>query len=386
MPNPEPITRIIIRRGTEQERSGVLLLQAEPGFAIDSSRLYIGDGSTMGGVPVGLKFLGFTSFSGIASNVPATNAPAINDFVFDNTSNILYTLTASDYTLVANYRPVGINITADNATIQRVGTSISVKENSLNARYLTSTTIGRGLERISSNQVLRIASPSPELTFTDNALGITNAGVQNSKLAVMAPNTIKGCLNVASTPTDIPISTLATLINAQLGGGTSGGGSGGGSSTTIPTGTIFDYAGSNTNIPTGYLLCDGSAVSRATYSALFAIIGTAYGSGDGGSTFNLPDFRGRAAVGAGQGPGLSVRTRGDQVGAETHTLTVAQIPSHDHVIPRDNSTPGSIDSYGSTESGGNAGNTRPYNTLTTGGGQPHNNMQPSLVINKIIKI
>ena len=219
MPNPEPITRIIIRRGTEQERSGVLLLQAEPGFAIDSSRLYIGDGSTMGGVPVGLKFLGFTSFSGIASNVPATNAPAINDFVFDNTSNILYTLTASDYTLVANYRPVGINITADNATIQRVGTSISVKENSLNARYLTSTTIGRGLERISSNQVLRIASPSPELTFTDNALGITNAGVQNSKLAVMAPNTIKGCLNVASTPTDIPISTLATLINAQLGGG-----------------------------------------------------------------------------------------------------------------------------------------------------------------------
>lgn len=380
MPNPEPITRIIIRRGTEQERSGVLLLQSEPGFAIDSNRLYIGDGVTVGGVPVGVRFLGFHNFSGLASNVPAANAPAVNDFVFDNTSNILYTLTAADFTLTANYRPVGINITPDNVTIQRTGTSISVKENSLNARYLTVASVGRGLERINSNQILRIATPMPELTFVESALSITPAGVQNSKLAVMPPNTFKGCLSIASTPQDVPISTLASLLQPYLTSSGSGG-SGGTVTSSIPTGTVFDYAGSNTNIPTGYLLCDGSTISRSTYSALFAIIGTGYGAGDGSTTFNLPDFRGRTAIGAGQGAGLSVRARGDMVGTETHTLTENQMPSHIHSMGRGLAF--SPNNGGSFRGDGSTGPN--VTTGAAGGSQPHNNMQPSLVINKIIK-
>lgn len=377
MPNPEPITRIIIRRGTEQERSGVLLLQSEPGFAIDSNRLYIGDGVTVGGVPVGVRFLGFHNFSGLASNVPAANAPAVNDFVFDNTSNILYTLTAADFTLTANYRPVGINITPDNVTIQRTGTSISVKENSLNARYLTVASVGRGLERINSNQILRIATPMPELTFVESALSITPAGVQNSKLAVMPPNTFKGCLSIASTPQDVPISTLASLLQPYL----TSSGSGSTVTSSIPTGTVFDYAGSNTNVPTGYLLCDGSTISRSTYSALFAIIGTGYGAGDGSTTFNLPDFRGRTAIGAGQGAGLSVRVRGDMVGTETHTLTENQMPSHIHSMGRGLAF--SPNNGGSFRGDGSTGPN--VTTGAAGGSQPHNNMQPSLVINKIIK-
>jgi microcystin-dependent protein len=63
----------------------------------------------------------------------------------------------------------------------------------------------------------------------------------------------------------------------------------------VPTGSISQFAGSA--VPTGYLLCDGGAVSRATYSALFAVIGSAYGAGDGSTTFNVPDFRGKAAYG-----------------------------------------------------------------------------------------
>ena len=142
MPTPEPITRIIIRRGTEAERSSVLLLQSEPGFAVDSKRLYIGDGTTYGGVTIGTKFLGFIGFGAIASNVPATNAPAVNDIVFDNTSNILYALTAADYSLVQNYRPIGINIQGDNITIEKTGISLAVKRESLDCTYLTSTAIG----------------------------------------------------------------------------------------------------------------------------------------------------------------------------------------------------------------------------------------------------
>jgi microcystin-dependent protein len=82
----------------------------------------------------------------------------------------------------------------------------------------------------------------------------------------------------------------------------------------------------------GCLLCDGAAVSRTTYASLFAAIGTAYGVGDGGTTFNLPDFRGRALVGAGAGPGLTARALGDKLGEETHQLTTAELATHNHGV------------------------------------------------------
>lgn len=65
----------------------------------------------------------------------------------------------------------------------------------------------------------------------------------------------------------------------------------------IPTGTLHAFAGATA--PLGYLLCDGTAVSRTTYASLFAVVGTTYGSGNGSTTFNLPDLRGRVPVGAG---------------------------------------------------------------------------------------
>lgn len=217
MPTPEPITRIIIRRGTEAERSSVLLLQSEPGFAVDSKRLYIGDGTTYGGIPIGTKFLGFIGFGAIASNVPATNAPAVNDIVFDNTSNILYALTAADYSLVGNYRPIGINIQGDNITIEKTGISLAVKRESLDCTYLTSTAIGRGLERINSSQTVQVIDPQAELSFTaTGSLQITPAGVTNAKLAVMPPNTVKGVLSIAGTPQDITLDQVVPVDDTTI--------------------------------------------------------------------------------------------------------------------------------------------------------------------------
>ena len=69
----------------------------------------------------------------------------------------------------------------------------------------------------------------------------------------------------------------------------------------VPIGTILDYAAATA--PDGYLVCDGSAVSRTTYAALFAVIGTTWGTGDGSTTFNVPDFRGRTSIGSGTGTG-----------------------------------------------------------------------------------
>ncbi len=95
----------------------------------------------------------------------------------------------------------------------------------------------------------------------------------------------------------------------------------------FPTGLIMPYAGSAA--PTGFLICNGSNISRTTYSALFAIVGTTYGSGDGSTTFGLPNLLGRVVVGL-DASQTEFDTRGETGGAKTHTLATTEIPSHNH--------------------------------------------------------
>ncbi|MBI1838917.1 MAG: tail fiber protein [Candidatus Colwellbacteria bacterium] len=137
--------------------------------------------------------------------------------------------------------------------------------------------------------------------------------------------------------------------------------------------------------PSGWLLADGSAVSRATYSALFTALGTTYGAGDGSTTFNVPDLRGRAPIGMGQGSGLTNRSLNDKGGEEAHILTITEMPSHNHsgtfvrcegCAPQNQSGPG----YPT-----NAGYTTGGSVPSQGGGAAHNNMQPYITLNFIIK-
>lgn len=93
-----------------------------------------------------------------------------------------------------------------------------------------------------------------------------------------------------------------------------------------------DFIWSGAASRAGALACDGSAVSRSVYAALFGAIGTTYGVGDGSTTFNLPDLQGRVPMGAGAGPGLTVRSAGQEVGTESHVLTTAEIPAHTHPV------------------------------------------------------
>ena len=94
--------------------------------------------------------------------------------------------------------------------------------------------------------------------------------------------------------------------------------------------TVGDYKMSAYNQDNGYwLLCDGRSLEILSYPQLFSIIGTSFGSADA-EHFNLPDFRGRVAGCVGQGTGLTNRTLGQSIGAETHTLTIPEIPSHTH--------------------------------------------------------
>lgn len=97
---------------------------------------------------------------------------------------------------------------------------------------------------------------------------------------------------------------------------------------TLPAGALAAYT-SEGAAPTGWLVADGSAVSRTAYADLFQAIGTAYGEGDGETTFNLPDLRGRVPVGM-DADQAEFDTRGETGGAKTHALTTAEMPQHDH--------------------------------------------------------
>lgn len=149
---------------------------------------------------------------------------------------------------------------------------------------------------------------------------------------------------------------------------------------TLPIGTILPFSGST--IPNNYLLADGSAVSRTTYSELFAIIGTTYGTGDGSTTFNLPNLKGRVPVGLDSND-TDFDILGETGGEKTHTLTTNEMPSHSHRLPI-SGTAGSDDYL--IHSYATANRVLLGETGAAGGGQPHNNLQPYIVQNYIIKV
>lgn len=135
------------------------------------------------------------------------------------------------------------------------------------------------------------------------------------------------------------------------------------------TGEVRMFAGRG--VPKGWRRCDGQVLAIEENPALFAVIGTTYG-GDGISGFALPDMRERVALHAGQGEGLSLRRLGERGGAAGVELTESQLPYHSHQL---------VQSAGSAavvigQTGGGNGN--------LGGSEPHNNMQPYLVVNYLI--
>ena len=176
-------------------------------------------------------------------------------------------------------------------------------------------------------------------------------------------------------------------------------------SNIVPSGALMPYAG--TSAPTGFLLCDGSAVSRTTYATLFSAISTTYGSGDSSSTFNLPDLRGRVIAGQDDMGGASANRltnqtgglNGDDLGAtggsETHALTTAQLASHTHSFSGSGSTTAMTflnDGLGVNRGG--SGQSSSSNTISVsisgttgsaGSGSAHNNVQPTIILNYIIK-
>lgn len=149
----------------------------------------------------------------------------------------------------------------------------------------------------------------------------------------------------------------------------------------VPIGAIFPYAGMFA--PEGYLLCDGSAVSRTEYAELFNVLGDNFGIGDRYTTFNVPNLKGRVPIGRDPDDD-DLWILGSNGGEKEHTLTVDEMPSHNHGI-------GVLTRIGAE--GGNknfvGGSDRTYTSTdiidAEGGGQPHNNLPPYVILNYIIK-
>jgi microcystin-dependent protein len=173
---------------------------------------------------------------------------------------------------------------------------------------------------------------------------------------------------------------------------------------TVPSGTIWEYGGASA--PDGWLICNGAQVSRSTYANLFAVIGTAYGVGDGSTTFNLPNRVDRVGVGAGvlfargqQGGGYT--TDGTalttaQIPSHTHTGTTSTTGDHTHTLPGDTLTFSNPNGVGGGGAPGFAGSTtnaagshnHTFTTDATGSGATHSHTftPPFVASNYIIKV
>jgi microcystin-dependent protein len=240
----------------------------------------------------------------------------------------------------------------------------------------------------SGNTVLGDAG-GDALTINSNAMAIPNTLNVGSNTLYLSPSGTQ--VGIGTTTVGSNMLTVAGTVASTAGGFVFPDSTTQTTAVTAPAASMMVFAGASA--PSGWLLCFGQAISRTTYATLFSAVSTTYGIGDGTTTFNLPDMRGRVAAGAdnmgGSAAGRLTSTTmspdGDTLGAtggtQTHTLVTAEMPAHTHSVPGQIQVGNDLGSA----AGYAAGLVNNGTSTSTGGGGAHLNVQPTLVLNYIIK-
>lgn len=257
-------------------------------------------------------------------------------------------------------------------TEDHVGTEVSrafLDENG--NEYIKLETVGIGaVNELTFSNAFTDNRPTIQASGSDTNIGIAIATKGSGTLAITGNTTVGGTFGVTGATT--LSSTLAVTGDITSAGIT----------VRVPIGTVSAYLGASA--PTNYLELNGQAVSRTTYATLFALISTAYGVGDGVTTFNIPNMERRTIVGAGgTGTATLANTVGATGGAETHTLSSSEMPAHTHSYSNNSSNIG-IEGTVPTNIAAATGLIA-STTGSTGGGGSHNNMQPSMCMRYIVK-
>jgi len=213
-----------------------------------------------------------------------------------------------------------------------------------------------------AGQIYLVGS-APMHTYTWDGSAWADMGAMNdtSTFATLASPTFTGTVVLPAT------TTIGSVTPSDL----------------SPVGEIKIW--STATAPSKHLICNGAAISRTTYAALFEVISTLYGVGDGTTTFNLPNLKGKVVVGV-DASQTEFDALGEIGGAKTHTLAVTEMPIHKH-----DETQYSFDNYvaasGSSMPFATSGatNTTVLDTLNAGGGLAHNNLQPYIAMYYIIR-
>lgn len=241
----------------------------------------------------------------------------------------------------------------------------------------------------SGNTVLGDAG-GDTLTINSNAMAIPNTLNVGSNTLYLSPSGTQ--VGIGTTTVGSNMLTVAGTVASTAGGFVFPDSTTQTTAVTAPAASMMVFAGASA--PSGWLLCFGQAISRTTYAALFSAVSTTYGIGDGTTTFNLPDMRGRVAAGADNMGGSAAgrltsttmspdgNTLGATGGTQTHTLITAEMPAHTHSVPAQITNGVDIGGGGAYLSAGLLNN---GTSTSTGGGDAHLNVQPTLVLNYIIK-
>jgi hypothetical protein len=225
------------------------------------------------------------------------------------------------------------------------------------------------------NLTFSVASKGPVLSDGSKIISETGTGMRLIPASDSLPAVVRNAANTADVLVLKPASDVTVIAGTSTTEPVTPAGLAVVTTLICPVGFLGYWPTSTP--PEGWLVRDGSAISRTVYAALFAVLGTTYGVGDGSTTFNLPDSREAVSVGYKSGS-AEFGVFGGKYGSKTHTLNTTQIPSHTHTVAQPG---GPAQAYG----WGSNWSMPASVTGSTGGGLAHNNIQVSEILLPIIK-